>query len=90
MEESDIVLGYLAHFVRTALIDLVRCLKEQGALGERQYESAIRATLEKEGAPTGRLDYVFLAELLRALEKHANLSPRVIPFDAPSKIDDRT
>jgi hypothetical protein len=42
---------------------------KQGALGERQYENALRETIEAEGAPRERVDYQFLAGLLAALEK---------------------
>jgi hypothetical protein len=64
-------LGYTANFVTAALLDLVHCLKNQGALGERQYENALRTTIEAEGAPRDRLDYQFLAALLAALEKQS-------------------
>jgi hypothetical protein len=35
-------LGYQANFVAVALVCLVNCLKNQGALGARQYENALR------------------------------------------------
>jgi hypothetical protein len=84
MEESEVAEGYLAHFVTTALIDLVRCLRKQGALGEWQYEDALRARLDKEGAPRGRLDYVFLAELVYGLEKE---HPRICSFSQRTQVE---
>jgi hypothetical protein len=62
-------LAYIGNYTTAALLILVNCLKNQGALGARQYEDALRATIEAEGAPTQRLDYVMLGVLLRALEK---------------------
>jgi hypothetical protein len=62
-------LAHTANFVTVALLDLVHCLKNRGALGKRQYENALRTTIEAEGAPRDRLDYQFLGALLGALEK---------------------
>ena len=66
---DDAALAYSANFTATAILILVNCLKNQGALGERQYENALRATVEAEGAPRERLDYQHLAALLATLEK---------------------
>jgi hypothetical protein len=71
-------LSYTANFVATALLDLVHCLKNQGALGAHQYEDALRATIEADGAPRDRLDYQFLAQLLAVLEKQSPGQPPVI------------
>jgi len=71
-------LAYTANFVTIALLDLVHCLKNQGALGERQYENALRATIEADGAQRDRLDYQFLAQLLAVLEKQSPGQPPVI------------
>jgi hypothetical protein len=35
-------LAYTSNFVTIALLDLVHCLKNEGALGARQYENALR------------------------------------------------
>jgi hypothetical protein len=71
-------LAYQANFVTIALLDLVHCLKNQGALGARQYENALRATIEADGAPRERLDYQLLAQLLAVLEKQSPGQPPVI------------
>jgi hypothetical protein len=53
-----------------ALTNLVHCLKNHGALGERQYEDALRSTIEQAGAAAAsRLDYLFLKAFLDHLEK---------------------
>jgi hypothetical protein len=69
MDTRDIALGYQANFVTVALVCLVNCLKNQGALGARQYEGALRATIEAGGPDRERLDYQLLAILLATLEK---------------------
>lgn len=69
MLPQDEAAAHVANFVTVALIDLVHCLKNQGAIEARQYENALRTTIEHPDAPRERLDYVFLAELLRQLEK---------------------
>lgn len=66
---TDAGIAYAANFALAAITVLVHCLKNQGALGARQYEEALRSTLEAEGAQTNRLDYQFLASLLATLEK---------------------
>jgi hypothetical protein len=71
-------LAYTSNFVTIALLDLVHCLKNQGALGARQYENALRATIEADGAPRERLDYQLLAQLLAVLEKQSPGKPPVI------------
>jgi hypothetical protein len=80
MEQSDIETSHLAHFVVLALVDLVHCLKNRGALGERQYEAALRSTIEKAGAAAQQLNYSYLAVLLQALEKQQ-------PHGAPPDVD---
>ena len=71
-------LGHQANFVTTALLILANCLKNQGALGARQYEGALRATIEADGAQRNRLDYQLLAQLLAVLEKQRPGQPPVI------------
>jgi hypothetical protein len=66
---DDRAIAHVSNFTTQALLILVRCLKNQGALGARQYEDALRDTLEAKDAPRARLDYTLLAHLLRALEK---------------------
>jgi hypothetical protein len=63
------LLGYLSNFVGMALLNLVHCLKNQGVLGDRQYENALRSTIEKAGNGAERLDYQFLKVLLEQLGK---------------------
>jgi hypothetical protein len=55
---------HTGNFALTAMTILVHCLKNQGVLGDRQYENALRATIEAEGAERERL-----ADLLPHLEK---------------------
>jgi hypothetical protein len=74
-DAQDAALSYTANFSVTAIVLLVHCLKNQGALGDRQYEDALRATIEAAGAPTERLDYLQLAVLLDALEKQVPGEP---------------
>jgi hypothetical protein len=69
MSTDDAALAYTANFSLSAILILVHCLKNSGALGERQYEDALRLTIDAEGAPRERLDYKFLQGLLEALEK---------------------
>jgi hypothetical protein len=54
MDTRDIALGYQANFVAVALVCLVNCLKNQGALGARQYTRARCAQLLRPGVPTAR------------------------------------
>jgi hypothetical protein len=61
--------------VATALIILVNCLKNRNALGARQYENALRETIEADGAERERLDYVLLANLLAMLERQRPREP---------------
>jgi hypothetical protein len=68
MDPYHIALAHTSNGALTAFV--INCLKNQGALGDRQYENALRATIEAEGAERERLDYQFLANLLAALEKH--------------------
>jgi hypothetical protein len=78
---DDIAIERLAHtsnFVAIALVILVNCLKNEGALGPRQYEDALRATIEADGAQRDRLDYQLLAQLLAVLEKQSPGQPPVI------------
>jgi len=77
MDAHGVAIGYSANFTATAILILVNCLKNQGALGERQYENALRATIEADGAPRDRLDYQFLGQLLAALEKQSPGQPPV-------------
>jgi hypothetical protein len=78
MDAHDDAIGYSANFTLQAILILVNCLKNQGALGERQYENALRVTIEADGAPRDRLDYQFLGQLLAALEKQRPGQPPVI------------
>jgi hypothetical protein len=75
MDDRDIAVGYAANFVAKALVVLVECLEKQGALGERQYESALYKVVEAHGAPRDRLDYQLLLALLEALEGRSPISP---------------
>jgi hypothetical protein len=68
MDDSDVAIASAANFVVIALTDLVHCLKNRGALGDRQYEAALRSTIEKADDSAG-LDYRFLAALLQHLER---------------------
>jgi hypothetical protein len=74
MDERDMAVGYAANFVTKALVVLVECLEKQGALGERQYESALHEIVEADGAPRERLDYQLLLALLEALEGRSPIS----------------
>jgi len=78
MDAHDVAIGYSANFTTAAILILVNCLKNQGALGARQYENALRETIEADGAPRERLDYQFLAVLLATLEKQHLGQPPVI------------
>jgi hypothetical protein len=80
MDNSDVAIGYLANFVAIALTDLVHCLTNRGALGDRQYEAALRTTIELAGDGAKRLDYQFLAALLQHLERQH-------PGGAPPDVD---
>ena len=72
---QEAALAYTANFATSAILILVHCLKNQGALGARQYEDALRSTIEEKDAPRERLDYVFLAGLLNALENQSPGEP---------------
>jgi hypothetical protein len=79
LTEDDKVAAYVANYAAQAILILVQCLKNQGALRERQYEDALRRTIEAAGAEAKRFDYVLLQELLALLEKQQS--------GAPPKID---
>jgi hypothetical protein len=77
MTSTDEVIGHTSNFALQAILILVGCLKSQRALTATQYEHALRATIEAEGAPKERLDYVLLENLLKALEKQPPAPPDV-------------
>jgi hypothetical protein len=68
MEPELQAIGYSANFTTVALKILVQCLEKNGALMPGQIETALRKTLEHPGAEKERLDYQFLAELVKVLD----------------------
>ena len=72
---DDKALAYTANGTLMAVVILVNCLKNQGALGPTQYEDALRATIDAPGADASRLDYSLLRNLLKALETPLGASP---------------
>jgi hypothetical protein len=68
MEPELEAIGYSANFTTVALKILVGCLEKNGALMPGQVQTALRQTVEHPQAKTDRLDYQFLAQLLKALD----------------------
>lgn len=75
MNATDQAIGYTANFTVTAFVILVSCLKNQGALGERQFEDALRATIDAAGDDRSRLDYQQLEILWGMLNKQTPGQP---------------
>ncbi len=69
--------------VETALVILVNCLKNNGALRPDQFENGLRATINADGADRERLDYQVMAHFLDYLEGRDPPTLRVIPGGKP-------
>jgi hypothetical protein len=68
MEPELQAIGYLANFTTVAFKILVGCLEKNGALLPDQFRTALQSTVEHPQAQRDRLDYQFLAELLKQLD----------------------
>ncbi len=64
--------------ISTALVLLVNCLKNTGALDDGRFENALRNTINAPGAATDRLDYQVLSNILLRLEGQPPPELRVI------------
>src|SRR6478735_7990406 len=69
LDQTFQLLGYHAIANMVALTTLARCLVNAGALPEGLFETALRDTIEHEGADRERPDYKLLAQLLEELER---------------------
>ena len=58
---------------------LANCLKNNGALHDGQLETALKQTIEADGADKDRLDYQVMAQVLATLEGRRPPRLRVIP-----------
>ena len=65
---NDRDLGLIVNGLMMSYVILTNCLKNNGALHDGQLETALKQTIEADGAAKDRLDYQIMAQALAALE----------------------
>jgi hypothetical protein len=72
-------LALMGNGLMMSYVILAKCLKNNGALHDGQLETALKQTIEADGADKDRLDYQVMAQALAALEGRRPPRLRVIP-----------
>ncbi len=72
-------LALMGNGLMMSYVILANCLKNNGALHDGQLETALKQTIEADGADKDRFDYQVMAQTLAALEGRRPPRLRVIP-----------
>jgi hypothetical protein len=78
-DQSMQAIALTTNGISTAMVLLVNCLKNTGALDDGRFENALKSTINSPGAASDRLDYQVLANILLRLERKPPPELRVIP-----------
>ncbi len=78
-KETQQAMAFAMNATSTAIVVLVNCLKNTGALDDGRFERALEKTINAPGAESDRLDYQFLAHILDRLQGRTPPQLRVIP-----------
>jgi hypothetical protein len=74
-QQIEAAFVHILNYTTAAIVQLVTCLENAGALEKGRYAAAIADTINRQGAERNRPDYQHLALLLRYLQGDFEIKP---------------